>query len=246
MRRACIFLLFLSPVLGRADAPPLLHDAIQKLIADDDHWAYTESTQRFDRLGKPEGGPTVERYDPSQPTDREWQLLQYRGHAPSRWELSSWQSQKEKTMKHHGEKTLGDVLDMDHAMLASETGTVATFLVPIMKEASKRFPADKLEVFMQVDKTSRALTSFSLRPKAPFRIAGLMKVESGEVDGRLEVVQAKYAPTLVWARGSGAARILGFIPYGMGAEVNYTAFHRVQPYNDRFEVKIGDLKALNF
>ena len=246
MRRACILLLLLSPVLGRAAAPALLHDAIQKLIADDDHWAYTQSTQRFDRRGKPEGGLTVERYDPSQPTERQWQLLQFRGHAPTEWELTSWQSQKEKTMKHHGEKTLGDVLDLDHAGLASETAAVATFLVPIMKDASKRFPADKLEVFMLVDKTQRALASFSLRPKAPFRIAGVMKVESGEVDGRLEVVQAQYAPTLVWARGSGAARILGFIPYGMGAEVNYTAFRRVSPYNDRFEVKIGDIKALNF
>jgi hypothetical protein len=246
MRRACILLLLLSPVLGRADAPPLLHDAIQKLIADDDHWAFTQSTQRFDRLGKPTGGLTIERYDPSQPTEQEWQLLKFRGHAPTGPELESWQSQKERALKHHGEKTLGDVLDLDHATLASETPDAVTFVVPIMKDASKRFPADKLEVFMQVDRARHALTSFSLRPKAPFRIAGVVKLESGEVDGRLEVVQGNYPPAVVWVRGSGSGRILGLFPIGMGEEVNFSSFHRVHPYNDRFEVKIGDIKALNF
>jgi hypothetical protein len=246
MRRLALFLLILCPVLSRADAPPLLHDAIQKLIADDDHWSYTQSSQRFDRAGKPTGGLTIERYDPSLPTDQEWQLQQFRGHPPTDSELSSWRYQKEKMMKHHEEKTLGDVLDLDHAALASETPDAATFLVPIMKDASKRFPADKLEVFMQVNKARRALTSFSLRPKAPFRFAGVVKLESGEVDGRLEVVQANYTPTLVWARGSGSGRILGLFPIGMGEEVNYSAFRRVHPYNDRFEVKIGDIKALNF
>lgn len=246
MRRACFLLLFLSPLLGRADAPPLLHDAIQKLIADDDHWAFTQSTQRFDRLGKPTGGLTIEKFDPSQPTDLEWQLLQFRGHPPTSAELESWQFQKERSLKHHGEKNLGDVLDLDHAAIASETPAAVTFVVPIMKDASKRFPADKLEVFMQVDRTRHALTSFSLRPKAPFRIAGVVKLESAEVDGRLEVVQANYTPALVWARGSGTGRILGLIPIGMGEEVNFSSFHRVHPYNDRFEVKIGDIKALNF
>jgi hypothetical protein len=138
------------------------------------------------------------------------------------------------------------VLDLDHAAPAGETAAAETFLVPILKGASKRFPADKLEVFMRVDKASRALISFSLRPKEPFRIAGIVKVLSGEVDGRLEVVQANYAPALVWARGSGAARVLGLIRIGMGAEVTYTAFRRVRPYNERFEVKIGDIKALDF
>jgi len=246
MRRFLFLLLLLSPALARAEAPPLLNAAIQKLIADDDHWAYTQSTQRYDRSGRPEGGLTVERYDPSLPIGQQWVLLQWNGHEPSAAELDSWRAQKDRSMRHHGEKTLGDVLDLDHAAPAGETAAVETFLVPILKGASRRFPADKLEVFMRVDKASRALVSFSLRPKEQFRIAGIVKLLSAEVDGRLEVVQANYAPALVWARGSGTARVLGLIRIGMGAEVTYTGFRRVRPYNDRFEVKIGDVKALDF
>jgi hypothetical protein len=246
MRRAPIIAILLATIPLRADTPALLSRAIQKLIADEDHWAYTQTTQRFNKSGKPDGGPTVERYDPSKPLEQEWQLIRYAGHVPSELEMRIWQRQKDKAMKHHGEKTLGDVLDLGHAMLVAETPASATFLVPILKDASNRFPADKLEVFMSVDKQLGALTSFSLRPRQPFRFAGVVRVESGDLEGRLDIVKENTTPALVWWKGSGRLRILGLIPFGIGREASYADFKRVTPYNDRFEVKIGDVKALNF
>jgi hypothetical protein len=246
MRFAPAIAILLATLPLHADTPGLLAGAIQKLIADEDHWAFTQTTLRFDKSGKPEGGPTVERYDPSKPVDEEWQLVLYSGHAPTELEAHIWRWQKEKAMRHHGEKTLGDVLDLDHATLASETPVSATYLVPILKDASERFPADKLEVFMSVDKQLGALTSFSLRPKEPFRIGGVVKVESGDLEGRLDVVKDNTTPALVWWKGSGRLRILGLIPVGIGRQASYADFKRVTPYNSRFEVKIGDVKALNF
>jgi hypothetical protein len=245
-RRALAFLLLLPLVPARAAVPALLNDAIQKLIADEDHWAFTQTAQLYDKNGRADAGPTVERYDPSKPFDAQWSLLVYRGHAPSAAETDAWSRFKLKQMKHHGEKTLGDVLDLEHASVVVEDAARTTFLIPIQKNASTRFPADRLEVFMDVDRVQRALRAFSLRPKGPFRIAGLVKVEGGEVDGRLEVVQANYAPALVWARGNGRGHILGLFRVGMAEEVSYRDFKRVRPYNDRFEVKIGDVRALNF
>ena len=246
MRPSLVMLILIAAVPLRAETPALLSKAIQKLIADEDHWAYTETTLKFDRTGKPSGGPTVERYDPSKPMSEEWRLIRYLGHAPTPDELRMWRYQKEKDMRRHGEKTLGDVLDLDHASLSSETAAAATFHVPILKGASSRFPADKLEVFMNVDKRLGALTSFALRPKEPFRIAGVVKVESGDLEGRLDIVKANTTPALVWWKGTGKFRVLGIIPIGMGREATYADFKRVTPYNERFEVKIGDLKALNF
>ena len=125
MRRALIFLLLLCPPLARAAVPALLNEAIQKLIADNDRWAYTQSTQRLDKAGQAVGGLTVERFDPSQPTGRQWTLLQFSGHAPTGTERESWEAQKERSLRHRGaktlddmEKTLGDVLDLDHAAIA--------------------------------------------------------------------------------------------------------------------------------
>jgi hypothetical protein len=231
---------------ARAVAPVPLEEAIQKLIHDQDHWAYTQQTQLFDKAGKPNGGPTVERYDPSLPFDQQWQLLQFSGHVPTGDELAGWRRTKEKEMKHHGEKTLGDLLDLDHAALFAHAPDRDTFLVPLFKNATTRFPADKVEVFMDVDPARHTLTSFSVRPKQPFRIAGIFRVDSGQFDGRLEVIQPKYAPALVWAKGNGSGHVLGLFKVGMGAELNFSGFKRVLPFNDRFEVKIGDVKALNF
>ena len=246
MRFTPLIAILLTALPLRAATPALLSQAIQKLIADEDHWAFTQTTLKFDKSGKTKGGPLVERYDPSKPVGQEWQLIKYSGHAPSDLEMRIWHYQKGKAMKHHGEKTLGDVLDLDHAVPASETPGSAMFLVPILKGASDRFPADKLQVFMSVDKRLGALTSFSLRPKEPFRFAGVVKVVSGDLEGRLDVVQDNTTPALVWWKGSGNLRIMGLIPIGIGREASYADFKRVTPFNDRFEVKIGDIKALNF
>jgi hypothetical protein len=77
-------------------------------------------------------------------------------------------------------------------------------------------------------------------------VAGVLKVESGRVDGRLDVINQNYAPALTWVKGDGQGRLLGLFRIGMGAEQTYSDFRRVKPYNDRFAVKIGDIKALDF
>jgi hypothetical protein len=236
----------LSAQLAHAAVPEPLNEAIQKLIHDEDHWAFTQKTQKFDKIGKPNGGPTIERYDPSMPFDQQWELLQWDGHPPSAGELASWRRHKAREAKHHGEKGLGELLDLEHATLLSTAADRDTFLVPLFKNATKRFPADKVEVLMNVDLAQHALTSFSLRPTGPFRIAGLFRVDSGEAEGRLEVIQPKYAPALVWVKGAGSGKLLGIFRMGMGFEVHYSEIHRVRPFNDRFDVQIGDVKALNF
>jgi len=228
------------------ETPPLLDDAIQKLVADVDHWAYTVATQVYDRAGRPNGGPTVERYDPSRPYDEAWTLVQYEGRVPTESERNSWRRAKAKEMKRRQEKSFGDYLDLAHARAVSETAKTVTFLVPMVKAASKRWPLDKIQVFMDVDRSKRALTGFRIQPREPFRVAGVFKLDSGYVEGRLEPIEPAYAPALVWWRGSGSGHVLGIFRLGMGSEQHFSAFRRVKPYADRFDVKIGDIKALNF
>ena len=236
----------------RAETPALLNEAVIKLIENDEHWAYTRTTQPYDKEGRPKGGLTIEHYDPSQPYGSQWTLIQYRGHPPTESDISSWKSAKKKMANERHERTLGDVLDVDHATMISETPTVATFDVPIVKDASKRFPADKLQVLMQVDKAREALLSFSVQQREKFRVGGLVgmaavaSVDTVDVEGRLQWVDDKFAPVLTYVKGNGSGHVFGFFRVGAGSELHYSDFKRVKPYADRFGVKIGDVKALDF
>lgn len=245
MRFFLLAAVLLASATLRAETPPLLSQAIQKLMADDDHWAYTRTTQKFDKEGKPKGGQTIERYDPSQPFAQQWTLLQYQGHSPTEANSTAWRAKKEKETKFREGKTLADYLDLDHATVVQETDTSATFLVPLVKEAIKRLPADKVEIFIAVDKGRGAMTGYWAQPRQPFRVAGVLKLVSGRIDGRLEVIQEKYAPVLTYWRADGSLRALGLIKFGLGEERRFSDFKRVKPYNERFDVKIGDLKALS-
>jgi hypothetical protein len=248
--RFCLLAVFLSisrlltvPSLG---APPaVLNQAIQKLLADQDHWAYTQTVQRFDKNGNPIAGTTIERYDPSRPYNDQWELVSYQGHLPTDADVATWRRQKFKQIREHEQNSFGNFLDLDHATLAGESATTATFLVP-MQDPSKRLPADKLQVFMDVDKTQNVLTAFSVQPRDTFTLSLVLKVDSGRIDGRLNTVQPNYAPTLVWLKAAASGRFCGLIKIGRGAEVRYSDFRRVRPYSDRFEVIIRDLRVLDF
>ena len=237
-----VILCLIGVLSARAETPQLLDEAVQKLIDNDQHWAYTRTVQPYDKDGKPKGGLTIERFDPSRPFGQQWTLFQYEGHPPTPHQVSSWESTKERFAKVRKDRTLGDVLDVEHATLASETAGVATFDVPILKDVSKRFPADKLQVFMRVDKTKEALVSFDVQPRQKFRVAGIASVDSGELTGTLDSVDPRFAPVITYFKGYGSGHVFGFYKVGMGSEVHYSDYKRVKPFEEA-GVKIGDIKA---
>ena len=229
-----------------AQTPLPLAQAVDKLIAEDEHWAYTRVTRSLSRDGTPSSSVTIEQFDPSRPYDRQWTLVTLNGHAPSRSDVASWQTAKVRMTKARGERTLGDILDLDHARVLTETSVSVAYAVPILPDASKRFPADKFQVIMTVDKVHAVLTAFSVQQREKFRVAGVASVDSVQVDGRLASVDGRFAPVLVWARGNGRGHLFGLIPVSVGREFSYGDFRRVKPFRERFGVQIGEIKALDF
>ncbi|MFI5357312.1 MAG: hypothetical protein ACHQ4G_08255 [Opitutales bacterium] len=248
LKRSSIWLIGLLILAGgRATAamPPLLDAAVAKLQADEDHWAYTRTMQEFDRAGLPKGGPTVERFDPSQPYAAQWSLAQWKGHAPSAGEQRAWARRKEREIKRREEKTLGEVMDFAQARAIEERGPNTVFEIPLLPGASKRWPAEKFVVHAVVDRARAILQGFTLQNRTPFRTMGVARVDTIEIQARFRLIDERYAPQPDFARAQGAGRIL-FFPVGAAAELTWTDYRRVTPYNDRFEVKIGDLKAFGF
>ena len=85
-----------------AETPLLLSQAVDKLIADDEHWAYTRVTRPLTRDGKPSDSVTIEQFDPSLPYGHQWTLVKLNGHAPSRAEVQSWEASKARMTKARG------------------------------------------------------------------------------------------------------------------------------------------------
>jgi hypothetical protein len=229
----------------RSAPPALLDEAIQKWIADEDHWAYTQRL-RVHNGSKPVE-ERVERYDPSQPDDQQWQLLEIGGKVPAPDQLKAWQRQKGRELKRRSDKPLADYFDFDHATVVEETADSIRYSVPLRKEAYRRIPLDKIGVSIVVSKDRHELEGLTAGLKETFRMAmGAAKVTNFGLDISFKSIDEKFAPQPVAIKASGSARVILFFKVGGEAEIGWSDFKRVKPYKERFDVKIGDLKALDF
>ena len=73
----------------------------------------------------------------------------------------------------------------------------------------------------------------------------LAKVKSGDGSLDFTVIDPKFGPALTAMRGD-AAVTLFFVNIGGTIDLQRTDFKRVKPFNDRFGVQVGPLKALDF
>jgi len=59
------------------------------------------------------------------------------------------------------------------------------------------------------------------------------------------VVDPKHMPVFSAAKGEGTISVM-FVKFGGAFDVKRTEFQRVKPYSEKFGVKIGPMKALDF
>lgn len=248
-RRGLFLIAVLVPLGLRAEMPAPLQAAVDKLIADTDHWAYTQEVREFSRRGEPEGGPTIERYDPSKPDDEQWSLRLYRGGIPSEADIRSWKRRKEREARRR-ERPLGELMDFERATLVEERSEVYLYRVPIKPGVSRRLPSDKFEVVVQVGKARSEIERVTVRATEGFRLSGVAglaaRVDRVEIDAVFAVVDPAFAaqPSRIIAEGAG--KVAWVFRVGGRAEIAWSEITRVKPYKDRFGVEIGDVKALDF
>lgn len=241
-------LLILSCVAAtvlRAETPALLQTALQKLQAEENRWAFTQTTQAYDRQGRPDGGVMVEKCDPSQPPENQWTLVLRDGQPPTERQVRVWKRKRDKETRRREEKPLGQVIDFAQAKPVREDATQVVYELPLQKGASRRFPEEKFVVFMTVDRATQALGHVALRTRGSFRMVGVAKVDQLELDVELQSIDPAYAPQPTRLKVSGAGKVL-FVRVGGSAEIVLTEHRRVTPYDDRFTVEVGELKVLDF
>lgn len=261
-----LLLLVVAPL--RADeasssppVPPLLLEALTKLSQDFDRWAYTETRNGANVRGK-EQGETIVRFDPSKPYEEQFTPLKVNGHEPTEKDRANYRKRGVKRGEQltkeaeEGKAPAGEfgrfrlngdnaAIDLARATVEAETATTITYNVPLRRDPKVTLPVEKIELIARLNKERRALENVSLRLKDSFRMKLVVNVKAGAASIDFSVIDPKYVPVFSSAKGEGTISVM-FVKFGGTFDVKHTDFQRVKPYSERFGVKIGPMKALDF
>ena len=227
-----------------------LSASLEKTAADLRRWAYTESQVFKDEKGRVKTDVVV-RHDPSKPYPEQYVPLLVNGKPPTAKDIEKYRKQGERARKRienpssDRRKSLGEVLDLRTASVVSESEQTIVFEVPLKKEGNDRFPPEKFQVLMRLHRTTFALENIAVRLRGSFRSKLIVKVKSGEGTLDFAVINPKYPPTLTAISGDASASVF-FISVGGELELKRTELKHVKPFDERFEVQIGTLKAIDF
>jgi hypothetical protein len=257
MRFAFLALALFAAAL-RAEIPPLLDAAWLSYVKDLDHWAYTETTRAFDATGKPTR-ETVTRYDPSLPYPEQFTILSHNGQPPTTEQVKQARERgiaRGKRLERpggqdndaqprvflNGSPTLAD---HEHATVVEDTAESVTFAVPMRAEHGGGFPVDKFVTHVRVNKTERAFEHVAIQLSAPVRMKLIAKMHRADFTIDFTTVDPAFSRAATRATDHTAISVL-FRKREGGHESVRTDFNRVTPYRDRFGVKVGPLRTIDF
>ncbi len=229
----------------------LLNETLHRVADDLRRWAYTEHRVIRDRKGRVKSEQVV-RYDPSRPYAEQWTPLAIDGREPTDRERARFRRRGEEADPERpvssGRRrypTLGEAIDVTRSSLAGESATHWVFEIPLRKSGNDRFPPEKFQVQARVRKDGALLENISVLLRESFRAKLVVKVKSGDASLEFAPVAPPHPPTLVAVTGDADWSIL-FFGSGGSLDLKRTELRRVKPYDERFEVKIGTLKAIDF
>jgi hypothetical protein len=246
----------LNPRAATGDELAQLNTLLHKVADDYKRWAYTESRVLHDEKGRLKSDLLL-RYDPSKPYAEQWTPLSVNGKPPSERELKKYREMGEKQAppdlarpvtpdpKNRRRPSLGEVLDLPRSSVAAESATHLLFEIALLKFGNERFPPEKFQVLARVRKDGWALENISVKLRESFRSKLIVKVKSGEGSLDFTQIDPKHPPALVALNGDASASVL-FVSIGGALAMHRTELKHVKPYDERFDVQIGTLKAIDF
>lgn len=232
----------------------MLGEVLHKTADDYRRWAYTELRIMRDDKGRTKS-ETLLRFDPSKPYAEQWTPLKIDGKEPTDRDRAKYRRRGEKSSA--GEfggrpladgrprQSLGELIEIGKSTIAAETATQLVYEVPLLKVGNERFPPEKFLVLARLHKETRALENISVRLRGTFRSKLIVKIKSGEGSLDFAAVDPKHPPALVAIQGDAAASLL-FVNIGGSMDLKRTELKHVKPFDERFDVQIGSLKAIDF
>jgi len=238
-----------------ADELRMLHDVLHRTAEQFRRWAFTEHRVMRDSKGRVKS-ETLLRHDPSKPYPEQWEPLKIDGRDPTDRERTRYRRRGEKSAESdspfggmgpsaRNQRSLGELIELGRSSIASETATHLVFEVPLIKQGNERFPPEKFQVLTRIRKQDAVLENISVRLRESFRARLVVKVKSGEGTLDFATVDPKRPPALVSIEGDAVASVL-FVNIGGSMELKRTDLRHVKLFDERFDVQIGTLKAIDF
>lgn len=200
---------------------------------------------------------TLLRHNPSKPYPEQWEPLKIDGRDPTDRERARYRRRGEKSAESdspfggavpsdaRNRRSLGELIELGRSSIASETATHLVFEVPLIKQGNERFPPEKFQVLTRIRKLDAVLENISVRLRESFRARLVVKVKSGEGTLDFATVDPKRPPALVSIEGDAVASVF-FVNIGGSMELKRTDLRHVKLFDERFDVQIGTLKAIDF
>lgn len=226
---------------ARRDGPPLLAEAMEKWSAEMDEWAFTQRVRTFDddkvKLER------LERYDPSRPDNKRWELLEIDGKPPTKEQREYWEKRKNRKAKSRADKEVEEYFDFARATVAKETEDRVHYDVPLRRDVSRLVPLEKITIEVTVNKQTRTIQQITGGLKSPLRMAlGLAKVTDGWLDVRFDPIVSDLSGDPNATEANGTARVVVF-KMGDRAEYAWSNFKRVTPFSPPPQASSGTKNA---
>jgi hypothetical protein len=243
----------------------LLDAAFNVYVEHQGRWAYTETHFGRGVEGQPSEARAIFRFDPSRPYTEQFVPVKLNGQPPLEKILKLWQKRGDELAKRRQEpevngKSPGDRAEgfflqiynqmvtplLERAVVLSEDETGTSYDVPMRKVGSPEGELfDAFQLIARVSKSRQQFEHVTIRLRAPLHIvagkysAGLIEIEFGSPDPKFPTVPVKITSQTTNKPLFGKANTSHDV-------AERTDWKHVTPYDERFGIKIGPLRAIEF
>ncbi len=215
---------FLKLPAATEEQRQMFSEALGKIGADEDRWAYTETSHSIE-----DKRVTVMRVDPSKPDAERCTLLKMDGKRPTVEDIKLWRDQGRDSSAALGElPPINSLVDATDVRVLADERAAVVFELPL-RAKNQAFPADKFQALFRVNKTSRAFEDITVKLRDSIRMAGVVKLTEAGMTVRFQTFDPAFPPQPVLLRGGGAVRVL-LVKFSRDFEAARTDFRRVEPF----------------
>jgi hypothetical protein len=233
----------------KAAPPTLLQEAFENWAQGKDDLSFVQRTRFLNDDGSLKE-ERLERYDPSLPDNKRWELLEMNGKTPSDSQRERIQDRRNKKPRKKANKPLEEYFELETAKVMENGQDMVRYEVAVRPEAARLIAVDKLSVGISVRKDTKTIERIVAGLTEPMRIAmGVAKVTDIDLDLRFDDEDESSAKDKNKksaeppSEADGTARVV-MSKLGNRAEYTWGEFKRVSRYRAS-GAKSGDARPEN-